>query len=110
MMYFFLFLFPLCFTLFTGKEGDDAMLLISAIPAIILFAIELIHLRNKGPLIYFKGGGYVDFFNFFAFCGLVIIKFSGNEGTVIFMPELKLMLMTTSFIKLLFFEQMTVGI
>ena len=102
-MYFFVYLFPLCTTLFTGKSGDDAMLLVSVPAAYIIFAINCVHLKNKGASKYFKSGGVTDFVQFIAFNGLCIVKFTGMEEGVIFIPELKVLIMTTGFIKLLFF-------
>jgi len=102
-MYFFVYLFPLCTTLFTGKGGDDAMLLISVPASFIVFAVNCVHLKTKGASKYFKSGGVIDFINFFAFNGLLIVKLTGMEEGVIFIPELKVLMMTTGFMKLLFF-------
>ena len=93
----------MCLTLFLGGSGNNAMLLISALPSYILFAIEIIRLRDQGFTKYFGSGGITDFLNFFAFNGLLIIKFSGMESNLVFVPEIKVMMMITGFLKLLFF-------
>ena len=104
LMYFFVYLFPLCTTLFTGTAGDDAMLLISVPAAYIVFLINLVHLSEKGSKKYFgDSNGITDFIQFIAFNGLILVKFTGMEEGTIFIPELKVLIMTTGFIKLLFF-------
>jgi len=104
LMYFFVYLFPLCTTLFTGAAGDDAMLIISVPAAYIIFLINLVHLNEKGTKKYFgDSNGITDFIQFIAFNGLILVKFTGMEEGTIFIPELKVLIMTTGFIKLLFF-------
>ena len=79
------------------------MLLISVPASFIVFAVNCVHLKTKGASKYFKSGGVIDFINFFAFNGLLIVKLTGMEEGVIFIPELKVLMMTTGFMKLLFF-------
>ena len=101
-MYVFLYLGPVCTTLFTTDESlHDKLLTVAMLPAVILFFIETTQMRELG-FEYFMGWNIVDFMQFFTFISLQYFTY-GKDDAGLFIPELKLLLILMSFVKLLFF-------
>jgi hypothetical protein len=103
LMYILLFLLPLTVTLFTEDESiHKAMLKITIPPALILLFIELIQMANQG-FSYFYGWNLVDFSLLLVFSVLQYYGMMNQDHSKVYMPEMKMLLILLSFLKLLFF-------
>ena len=103
MMYVVLFLIPICLMLFTEDERIHATMLRIAIPpALILGMIEMIQMWLQG-FGYFMGWNLVDFALFTIFGVLQYYYSLGLDHVLVYIPEIKLLLILLAFMKLLFF-------
>jgi hypothetical protein len=103
-MYVLFFLIPISVTLFSEEEYvHDIMLKVAILPAVVLFSIEIIQMREQGVIDYFNGWNIIDFSLFMVFLSLEYFKFIGMDDTMPYMPETKLILIILAFLKLLFF-------
>jgi hypothetical protein len=85
-MYIFLFIIPICCSLFTEKEWLEKLLMQIAIPpALILFLIEMIQMSQQG-IEYFMGWNLVDFSLFSIFLGFEYLKQMGIEHSALAAP------------------------
>lgn len=72
------------------------------IPALLLFMIEVIQIQDQGTD-YFGGWNNCDFFQFIIFMICFLFNYIGIDDNSPFMPEVRLVLVILSLIKLLFF-------
>lgn len=93
---------PLCMFLFTkDEELHYKVLMIGMIPSTLLFMLELIEMKYRG-YDYFIGKKLIDIMQALLYWTLQVMEKLGY-GTAEFIPEIRLLLIVTSFMKLLYF-------
>ena len=78
------------------------MLEIALFPALLLFLVEIIQIQEQGAQ-YFRGWNICDFSQFIIFIIIFAFNQFGIEDDFVIMPELRIILVILSLIKLLFF-------
>ena len=69
----------------------------------MLFLIETVQMREQG-IEYFMGWNLIDFMQFFSFISLqYFTAMEDGKSKILFMPELKFILIILAFMKLTFF-------
>jgi hypothetical protein len=79
------------------------MLKIALVPALLLFLIEVIQMKDQGYAYFNAGWNNCDFAQFIVFMWMFIFNQLQIEDSFVIMPELRITLVILSLIKLLFF-------
>ena len=94
---------PISFLIFSDDDRvHQAMLQIALFPALLLFLVEIIQIREQG-MEYFGGWNICDFTQFVIFMIIFLFNQFGIEDTFVIMPEFRIILVILSLVKLLFF-------
>jgi len=102
-VYVLLYSLPISASLFTADEQAHRRLLyVAAAPAVVLFSIEVIQMRQAG-VGYLGGWNSCDFLQFFVFMIILLLNHLGADHRSLFIPQLKGLLVILALIKLLFF-------
>lgn len=100
LIYVLLYCIPMGMSCFQIK--DSLMFNIAIWPAFVLLLIEAIQLREQG-LQYFMGWNLIDAAQLAVFGILYYMRYMGEDRSVLYFPELKLVNIILTFLKLLFF-------